>query len=407
MTRAILAATLAAGLAMTAACGSDDERVPNVATGDRSLTIGIKFDQPGLSVMQDSGLPKGFDADTARYIADKLHVKPEKITWKQTPTDQREKMLTAGAVDFIVASYSITADRMRQVSFAGPYLVAGQDLLVRTDENGITRAEDLDGRTVCSAEGSTSADTIRKDFSPGANLTTRENYSACVDDLLAGRVDAVSTDDVILAGYAAQHPDRLRVVGRPFTRERYGVGVKKGNTELQGQITSALQEMIADGSWQRSMTVNLTPSGYRPMPAPAVFNAPDKQVAAGNITELDPELVRAVDQVADLANKQDWEAFSRLTCAETTDAIDRFLMQYTPQYDENLGAEAKDTTFTFTINGISQVGPDTATFLARETFSKVPDKYKQYFKDIDYTGTMNRRDGEWKLCALAADFVEP
>lgn len=404
MKRVILAVALAGGLALTAC--AQDKPVSSVATGEPALTIGIKFDQPGLSVMGSDGTPKGFDVDTASYIANKLGVKPEKVTWKETRTDQREQMLNSGAVDYVVASYSITAERQQQVSFAGPYLVVGQDLLVRADETGINRPEDLNGRTVCSVRGSTSAERIRKDFATDAKLTTRESYSACVDELLASTVDAVTTDDVILAGFAAQHAGKLRVVGHPFARDRYGVGVKKGNTELQGKITSAIQEMIGDGSWEQSVTTNFAPSGYKPLPPPPVFNAPDRPIAAGDSTKLDPELVKTVDAIAATANARDWDGFGQHVCPEALDAIDQLVMQYTPQYDETLGEEVKSTGFTYSITGITQTGPDAATFLAHESFTDVPDKYNGYFKDIDFTGTMERRDGRWKLCALAADFVE-
>ncbi|AYF73437.1 glutamate ABC transporter substrate-binding protein [Nocardia yunnanensis] len=330
MNRVILAAAIAAGLMLATACGTETASKPT-SNQSQALTIGVKYDQPGLSVKgPDDVQPKGFDADTARYVAGKLGVNPERITWKEARSDQREHMLADGAVDFVVASYSITADRLKDVSFAGPYLVAGQDLLVRKDDTAINRQEDLDGRTVCTAQGSTSAQKIQKDFAQDVQLTTQQTYSACVDQLRTGEVDAVTTDDVILAGYAAQYPDQLRVVGHPFTRERYGIGVKKGNTDLQAKVTQAIRDMISDGSWQRSVDANLAPSGYHPMPPPPVFNAPDKTVAAGDPATLDPELVRTVDGLADTANKQ----------------------------------------------------------------------------NIDYTGTMVHRDGQWKLCDLRADFVE-
>ncbi|UFS96158.1 glutamate ABC transporter substrate-binding protein [Nocardia huaxiensis] len=406
MTRAILAAALTAGLALTAACGTDGTRSPSMATGKPALTIGIAYHQPGLSVMDSGGKPQGFDADTARYIADKLGALPEKITWKEVAPDQREQVLTSGAVDFVVATYSITTGRMERVTFAGPYLVTGQDLLVRKDDPSINRPEDLGGRSVCTAQGTTAADNLRA-FTPEVNLTTREDYSACVDDLLAGTVDAVSTDDVILAGYAAQHPERLRLTGYRFTKERYGVGIKKGDTGLQGKITQAIRDMIADGSWEKSISTHLTPEGYQPQPAPAVFNAPDKTVTAGDPADLDQDLVTAVDSLVENFNKQDWEAFGQLTCPEAKDDIDRFVMRNTPRYDERLGPELVDAGFVTTVTGIQQTGSDAAAFLAREAFTNVPDKYRRYFADIDYTGVMERRDGQWKLCQLSADFVQP
>lgn len=398
-----LAGMLVAGMTV-AACGEESKPVVQQAP---SLTVGIKFDQPGMSVMGSDGRPRGFDADTATYIASKLGVAPEHIAWKEARSDQREQMLNSGAVDFVVASYSITAGRQEQVSFAGPYLVAGQDLLVRQSESRIERPEDLNGRTVCTAEGSSSADKIRKNFASRVNLVTRDTYIQCASDLLNGTVDAVSTDDVILAGYAAQHPGTLRVVGHRFTRERYGVGVRKGNIDLQARVTQAIRMMIDDGTWRRSIADNINPSGHRTLPPPPVFNAPDKEIAPGDLTQLDPALVNTTNSIAATFNAQDWESFQQLVCPETAEDIDDLVIQYTPQYDRTLAPEVKSAGFTKTITGITQTSPDSATYLAHESFTNIPEKYRHYFKDIDYTGTMVRRDGSWKLCSIAADFVEP
>ncbi|WP_282783388.1 MULTISPECIES: glutamate ABC transporter substrate-binding protein [unclassified Nocardia] len=400
-----LAGVIAVGLTV-AACGEESE--PAVPPQQPpSLTVGIKFDQPGMSVMGPDGVPRGFDADAATYIAGKLGVTPEHIVWKEARSEDRERLLNSGAVDFVVASYSITAGRQQQVSFAGPYLVAGQDLLVRQSERKIERPEDLNGRTVCTAEGSSSADKIRKDFAARADLVTRDTYVQCVADLLTGTVDAVSTDDVILAGYAAQHPGTLRVVGHRFTREHYGVGVRKGDIDMQARITRAIRMMIDDGTWRRAIEANISPSGHRTLPPPPVFNAPDKEIAPGDRTQLDPELVRITEAIAATFNAQDWEGFQQLVCPETAQDIDDLVIQYTPQYDRTLGPEVRSAGFTKTITGITQTSPNSATYLAHESFTNIPEKYRRYFKDIDYTGTMVRRDGEWRLCSIAADFVEP
>ncbi|MGW5107045.1 glutamate ABC transporter substrate-binding protein [Nocardia sp. NPDC004123] len=407
MKRAIRAVAVMTGLAL-AACGNipKPDDAPRSAP-PRTLTIGIKFDQPGLSVQGPDGKPYGFDVDTAVYIADKLGVTPDHITWREARTDQREDLLNSGAVDFVVASYSITAARQQLVSFAGPYLLAGQDLLVRQSERAIDQPEDLNGRTVCTADGSTSADKIRRSFAQNVKLATRDTYAECVADLIAGTIDAVTTDDVILAGYAHEHPGVLRVVGHRFTRERYGVGVRKGDLELQSRITTVIRMMIDDGSWRRAMDADLTASGYQPLPAPVVFNAPDKTVTPGDPTTLDPELVNAATAVAATSNARDWEGFRSLVCPETADAIDQIVFQYTPQFDKSLGAEVKNAGYTNTVTGVTQNDPNSATFAFHEAFTNVPEKYRSYFKDIDYTGTMVRRNGAWKLCGLAADFVEP
>lgn len=253
---AAAAATLALGLA---ACGSDD------GGGDR-LKIGIKFDQPGLGLKEGNAYT-GFDVDVARYVADKLGTPEDQIEWVQAPSAQRETLLETGQVDMIVATYSITDSRKEKVGFAGPYLIAGQDLLVRVDDESITGPQSLDGKRLCSVSGSTSAQTLQEQV-PGVNLQEFGTYSECVSALVSNAVDAVTTDDTILAGYAAQqqYQGQLRVVGESFTEERYGIGIQKGDVEKCEQINEALTEMIEDGSWQAAFDETLGAAGFTPGP---------------------------------------------------------------------------------------------------------------------------------------------
>ena len=244
------------------ACGADD--------ADGRIRIGIKFDQPGLG-FKKNGTYVGFDVDVAKYIARKLGYSEDQIVWKEAPSKQREAMLQNGDVDFIVATYSITDGRKRVVSFAGPYFVAGQDLLVRKDEKGIDGPEDLNGKRLCSVTGSTSAVTVKEKFANEVQLMEQPGYAECATALFSGIVDAVTTDDIILAGLASASRGRLRVVGKPFTQEYYGVGVKKGNTKLARNINNAISEMIKDGSWKRAIADNTKGVDYTP---DAKYNPP-------------------------------------------------------------------------------------------------------------------------------------
>lgn len=257
--RRIGAAAAALSLALgLAACSSED-------SGDR-LKIGIKFDQPGLG-LKDGTEYKGFDVDVATYVAEKLGTPADQIEWVQAPSAQRETLLETGQVDMIVATYSITDSRKEKVSFAGPYFVAGQDLLVRVDDTSITGPESLDGKRLCSVTGSTSAQNVQEQV-PGVNLQEFGTYSECVAALVSNAVDAVTTDDTILAGYAAQeqYQGQLRVVGESFTEELYGIGIKKGDVEKCEQINDALREMISDGSWQEAFDETLGAAGFTPGP---------------------------------------------------------------------------------------------------------------------------------------------
>ncbi|MGW0158365.1 glutamate ABC transporter substrate-binding protein [Mycobacterium sp. NPDC003323] len=263
--RAAAAAVLAAALPLTlAACGGG-------SGGDENkVVIGTKFDQPGLGLKNPDGTMSGFDVDVATYVAEQLGYTPEQIEWKESPSSQRETLIQNGQVDFIVATYSITDARKEKVSFAGPYLITGQSLLVRADDNEIVGAESLENnKKLCSVTGSTPAQRI-KDKYPGVQLQQYDTYSACVEALKSGAIDAVTTDEVILAGYAAQEPGTFKLVGEPFSEERYGIGLKKDDTEMQTKINDAITKMETDGAWAAAFEKNLGPAGIATPEPPAV-----------------------------------------------------------------------------------------------------------------------------------------
>ncbi|MDA4109809.1 glutamate ABC transporter substrate-binding protein [Mycolicibacterium holsaticum] len=260
--RLVAAVALAVALPL-AACGGGDN-------GDK-VVIGTKFDQPGLGLKNPDGTMSGFDVDVARYVAQQLGYTEDQIQWKEAPSAQRETLIANGQVDYIVATYSITDSRKERVSFAGPYLITGQSLLVRSDNTDIVGAESLENnKKLCSVVGSTPAQHVKEKY-PGVQLQQYDTYSACVEALKNGAVDAVTTDEVILAGYAAQSPGAFKVVGGTFTEERYGIGLKKGDTELQTKINDALVKMEQDGAWKAAWDKNLGPAGL-PAPQPPAID---------------------------------------------------------------------------------------------------------------------------------------
>lgn len=263
--RVAASAVLAAALPLTlAACGGG-------SGGDENkVVIGTKFDQPGLGLKNPDGSMSGFDVDVATYVAEQLGYTPDQIEWKEAPSGQRETLIQNGQVDFIAATYSITDARKEKVSFAGPYLVTGQSLLVRADNSDIVGAESLENnKKLCSVTGSTPAQRI-KDKYPGVQLQQYDTYSACVEALKSGAIDAVTTDEVILAGYAAQQPGTFKLVGEPFSEENYGIGLKKDDTELQTKINDAITKMETEGAWATAFEKNLGPAGIATPQPPAV-----------------------------------------------------------------------------------------------------------------------------------------
>lgn len=223
------------------------------------VVVGVKNDQPGLG-MEDpaTGERTGFDVDIARWIAASLGFSEDQIEYKTIPSANREQAIVNGDIDYYVGTYSITDARKEQISFAGPYFITGQGLLVAADNDTITGKDSLTAdMTVCSATGSTSIQRI-KDETP-AKTKEYDTYSTCVEDLKNGQADAVTTDEAILIGYAAQDPDNLKVVGDVFSEERYGVGIPKGDTAFQEFIN----KMFTDGGdvWKAIFDKNLGASG--------------------------------------------------------------------------------------------------------------------------------------------------
>jgi glutamate transport system substrate-binding protein len=264
------AAVLALAVAATACGSSDNNKSSGSSGGGKKITIGIKFDQPGIGQKTPQGYA-GFDVDVATYVAKKLGYSADQIEWKESKSADRETMLQRGDVDFIAASYSITPEREKSVDFAGPYLLAHQDVLIRSDDNSIKSPADLNSKKLCSVTGSTSAQNVKDKLAPKAQLQQYPTYSACLTGLQSGAIDALTTDDSILAGYAsqAQYKGKFKLGGFKMTNENYGIGVKKGS-DLKAKINKALEEMVADGSWQKAVDKNLGPANYKNEPAPKI-----------------------------------------------------------------------------------------------------------------------------------------
>jgi glutamate transport system substrate-binding protein len=234
---------------------------------ENTIVIGTKFDQPGLGLRNPDGSMSGFDVDVATYVAQELGYTPEQIEWKEAPSGQRETLIQNDQVDYIVATYSITDSRKEKVDFAGPYLITGQSLLVRNDNTDITGAASLaNNKRLCSVSGSTPAQKIKDEY-PSVQLQQYDTYSACIEALKNGAVDAVTTDEVILAGYAAQTPGAFKIVGDTFSEERYGIGLKKDDAEMRAKINDAIEKMESSGAWKEAFDKNLGPAGIT-APAP-------------------------------------------------------------------------------------------------------------------------------------------
>lgn len=252
------------------ACGGDKKDDNSSSGGGKKITIGIKFDQPGIGQKTPQGYA-GFDVDVATYVAKKLGYGADQIEWKESKSADRETMLKRGDVDFIAASYSITPEREKLVDFAGPYLLAHQDVLVRADDKSIKSPKDLNNKKLCSVTGSTSAQNVHDKLAPKAQLQEYPTYSACLTGLQNKAIDALTTDDSILAGYASQSQfkGKFQLGGFKMTNENYGIGVKKGS-DLKAKINKALESMVSDGSWKAAVAKNFGPANYKNEQAPKI-----------------------------------------------------------------------------------------------------------------------------------------
>ncbi|MCO6010699.1 glutamate ABC transporter substrate-binding protein [Actinoallomurus purpureus] len=249
-------------LLASAGCGVAGGETPSVSGKDR-LVIGVSKDQPGLGFRDGYGTYKGFDIDVARDIARRLGAKH--LTFKPLASAEREGALRDGDVDMVVASYSITPQRKTQVVFGGPYYVAHQDILVRGTDTTVRNVRDLRGKRLCQVTGSVSWRRVTEERKIDARLLPASTYGECLDDLTSGTVDAISTDDLILAGFAAQRGNQVRFVNAPFSDEKYGVGLRSGDIGGCEDVNKAITEMYQDGTaatllkrWFGSTGLNVT-----------------------------------------------------------------------------------------------------------------------------------------------------
>ncbi|MFD7972253.1 glutamate ABC transporter substrate-binding protein [Streptomyces clavifer] len=265
------AAVLALALTATA-CGSEDKDDAAGSGGGGKITIGIKIDQPGLGLKTPDGKFAGFDVDVATYIAKELGFDAKNIEFVETKSADRETAIERGDVKFIAATYSINDERLQKVDFAGPYLLAHQDVLIRADDDSIKSPEDLNEKKLCSVTGSTSAKNVKEKLAPKAQLQNYGGYSECLTGLENKAIDALTTDDSILAGYAAQeaHKGKFKLAGFKMTNENYGIGLKKGDADLKKKVDAALTKMVSDGAWDKAVEANFGPANYKNEPAPKI-----------------------------------------------------------------------------------------------------------------------------------------
>ncbi|CAN5727971.1 hypothetical protein BH20CHL5_BH20CHL5_09700 [soil metagenome] len=226
---------------------------PESIQAEGTLTCGVKFDVVGFGFRNPTNNEiEGFDADICREIAEEMGVEAELI---EAVSANRIPFINERRVDLVISTFTINEERRGQIDFSRPYYIAGQSILAKVDNTEINSVEDLNGKNVCSATGSTSETNVREQ-APEANLVLFPTYTEAGQALDDGRCDAVSTDDVILFGLIDAYPD-TELKGEPFTTEEYGIGMKKDSTELKTFVDDVLVEMDADGRFAELWNENI------------------------------------------------------------------------------------------------------------------------------------------------------
>jgi glutamate transport system substrate-binding protein len=240
-----MAGVAAVGMSLT---GCSAKEATSVADKEK-LIVGVKYDQPSLGLKTTGGV-EGFDVDVANYIAKKLGATVE---FKEARSANRETFLQNGTVDMIIATYSITDARKPKVTFAGPYVVTHQDIMVRSDDSTITDLGAMKGKKLCQVSGSNSWKNItdgtnKSSLKVASSLVPAQGYDECMTKLKGKTIDAISTDATILAGFVNREGAAFKVVNAPFTDEKYGVGLKKGDTKGCEEVNKAIAAMYTDGT---------------------------------------------------------------------------------------------------------------------------------------------------------------
>ncbi len=242
-----------------------DAAVANIRARGR-LIVGLDIGSNLFSFRDPiTGEITGFDVDIAGEIARDIFGTPSQVEYRILSSADRVAALQHNQVDVVVKTMTITCERKKLVNFSTVYLQANQRILVPRDSD-IARAADLSGRRVCVVKGTTSLTRVQE-ISPPPVIVAAVTWADCLVALQQREVDAISTDDSILAGLVAQDP-YLHLVGPSMAQEPYGIGINLHNTGLVRFVNGTLARIRRDGTWNTLYRKWLTVLG--PAPAPPV-----------------------------------------------------------------------------------------------------------------------------------------
>jgi glutamate transport system substrate-binding protein len=257
--RRIIVAGFAVAALTLSACASGSTNTPKVSakpsfeagttmaslSAAGKMKVGTKFDQPGFGLKGLDGKLAGFDVEVAKIIAGAMGITADNIQWVESPSKLREELIEKGTVDLVAATYTINDKRKERITFAGPYYVAGQQLMVKSDNTKIKGPQDLKAnpdQKVCSVTGSTPAEQIKPYLASPSQLVLFDVYDKCANALRTNQVQVVTTDNVILLGFVSKSDKAFKLVGEQFTKEPYGIGIKKGDVKFCEFINKTLKD---------------------------------------------------------------------------------------------------------------------------------------------------------------------
>lgn len=234
------------------ACGSKPLSSQNVLENDKkskTVTWGVKADTRllGLTDVKD-GQDKGFEIDLAKALTKKMIGKDGQAKFVTVTSQSRIPLLKNGNIDAIIATMTITPERKQTIDFADSYFDAGQSILVKKGSS-VKKVQDLNGKTIIGVVGSNSVQNVKK-FAPKAQVLQLPDYAQALTALKSGQGDALTTDNVILAGMAVNNPG-YELTGKAFTTEPYGIGINKGQGDFKKAVNKALKEVQADGTYNK------------------------------------------------------------------------------------------------------------------------------------------------------------
>ncbi|KRD44176.1 transporter substrate-binding protein [Cellulomonas sp. Root930] len=237
-----------------------------------ALRVGVSADTLLMGSRNPlSGQIEGFDIDMLHAVSTAIFGDPNRLQFRVITSAQRLEVLENHEVDLVARTFTINCERWETIAFSAEYLTAGQKVLVTRDSEAQS-IEDLEGlgdQRVCAPEGTTTLERLEETY-PGVEAVSAPTHTGCLVLFQQGRVDAITGDDTILAGFAAQDP-YAKVVGEAFSAEPYGVGVAADQVDLVQYVNGVLDQAKADGTWAASYDRWLGALGTAPAPPVSVY----------------------------------------------------------------------------------------------------------------------------------------